>query len=136
MRGKPSRNEMIVRARALRRTMSPPEAKLWQILRTRPDGFKFRHQHPFGERILDFYSAAMRLNVEVDGDCHDMGDNPERDARRDAWLRRRGIRALRFMAANVMRDAESVLTQVRGVAAAHPPHRKMGRGTTLRVVEG
>ena len=75
------------------------------------------------------------LDVEVDGMAHDMGDNPERDARRDAWLRKQGLTVLRFNASDVMRDLESVLTAIRQ-AAAHPPHRQMGRGTTGRVVEG
>jgi very-short-patch-repair endonuclease len=129
-------NEMVLRARTLRRTMSPPEARLWQILRGRPDGLKFRHQHPMGRYILDFYCAAIRLNVEVDGDSHDMGDNPAADERRDAWLRRQGITVLRFMAADVMRDVESVLTAIHVAAAQIPPPRKMRRGTTRRVVEG
>jgi very-short-patch-repair endonuclease len=129
-------NHAVLRARALRRTMSPPEAKLWQVLRGRPDGLKFRHQHPVGRCTLDFYCAAVRLNVEVDGESHDMGDNPASDARRDAWLRGQGITVLRFTAAEVMRDLESVLTMIRTTAARIPPHRQMGRGTTRRVVEG
>jgi very-short-patch-repair endonuclease len=131
-----TRNEMVLRARGLRRTMSPPETRLWQILRGRPDGLKFRHQHPIGRCILDFYCAAVRLNVEVDGDTHDMGDNPAADQRRDAWLRSQGITVLRFMAADVMGNVESVLSAIRMTAAQIPPHRKMGRGTTRRVVEG
>jgi len=99
-------------------------------------GFKFRHQHPVGGCVLDFSCAAVRLNVEVDGDSHDMGDNPDRDARRDRWLRRRRVTIVRFNAADVMRDVESVLTAIRAAAAGIPPHRQMGRGTTRRVVEG
>jgi very-short-patch-repair endonuclease len=34
--------------------MTPPEIRLWQILRTRPAGLKFRHQHPAGPYVLDF----------------------------------------------------------------------------------
>ena len=129
-------NAAVLRARALRRSMSPPEVKLWQALRQRPDGLKFRHQHPMGRYILDFYCAARRLNVEVDGASQDMGDNPERDAGRDAWLRRQGITVLRFTAREVMHDLESVITAIRMTAAKIPPDRKMGRGTTRRVVEG
>ena len=51
-------------------------------------------------------------------------------------MRWRGVRVLRFLAADVMRDVESVVTAIRVAAAARPPHRKMGRGTTRRVVEG
>jgi very-short-patch-repair endonuclease len=66
----------VAKARALRRIMSPAEVALWQILRTRPLGLKFRHQHPAGPFVLDFYCAAKKLAVEIDGIAHEMGDNP------------------------------------------------------------
>jgi very-short-patch-repair endonuclease len=84
--------------------MSPPEAYLWQFLRKRPDGLKFRRQHPFERCTSDFYCAAAKLVVEVDGDGHDMGDNPSADLRRDAWLRAQGLDVPRFNAADVMKD--------------------------------
>ena len=108
-------NAAVLRARRLRRSMSPPEALLWQALRTRPDGLKFRRQHPFDRCTADFYCAAAKLAVEVDGDGHDMGDNPAVDARRDAWLGEQGVRVLRFNASEVMKDLESV---VRAIASA------------------
>jgi hypothetical protein len=43
------------RARRLRRTLSPAEALLWQHLRTRPTGFKFRRQHKAAPFTPDFY---------------------------------------------------------------------------------
>ena len=107
-----TRNEAVLRARELRRSPSPPEARLWQALRTRPGGLKFRRQHPLGPYVADFYCAAAKLLVEVDGDAHDMGDRPERDARRDAWLREQGLCVLRFLAADVMRDLDSVVTAI------------------------
>jgi hypothetical protein len=45
--------QTIARARRLRRAMTPPELRLWTALRMRPDGFKFRRQHPFGPYVLD-----------------------------------------------------------------------------------
>ncbi|HEU0099911.1 MAG TPA: endonuclease domain-containing protein, partial [Allosphingosinicella sp.] len=76
------------------------------------DGLMFRRQHPFERCTADFYCASARLVVEVDGDGHDMGDNPEFDLRRDEWLRQRGLRVLRFNAADVMKDLESVVTAI------------------------
>jgi len=70
--------------------MSRPEARLWQVLRERPGGIKFRRQHPVGPYIVDFYCPAARLAVEVDGEAHGMGDNPARDEDRDDRLRRLG----------------------------------------------
>jgi very-short-patch-repair endonuclease len=50
--------------------------------------------------------------IEVDGDGHDMGDNPSADLRRDAWLREQGVRVLRFNAADVIKDVEAVVTAI------------------------
>ena len=105
-------NAAVLRARRLRRSMSPPEASLWQALRRRPESLKFRRQHPFERYTADFYCASAKLVVEIDGDSHGMGDNPQRDVRRDAWMREQGLRVLRFSAEEVMRDLESVVRAI------------------------
>ena len=87
-------NETVLRARALRRNMTLPEGLLWQELRKRPEGFKFRRQHPIGRYIVDFYCPTARLVVEVDGLSHEMGSAPERDQRRDLLLREQGLHVL------------------------------------------
>ncbi|HEY0413219.1 MAG TPA: endonuclease domain-containing protein [Allosphingosinicella sp.] len=107
-----TRNAAVIRARVLRRRPSLPEGLLWQLLRTRPGGLKFRRQHPFERCTADFYCPAACGVVEVDGDSHSMGDNPASDARRDAWLRTQGLRVLRFEAMDVLKDVESVVTAI------------------------
>jgi very-short-patch-repair endonuclease len=47
--------------------MTPPERKLWKVLRGEQLGVKFRRQHPIGPYIADFYSREAQLVVEVDG---------------------------------------------------------------------
>ena len=106
------RNRAINRARQLRREPTPPEYRLWQALRLRPGGLKFRRQHPLDRCTADFFCPAARLVVEVDGDGHSMGDNPERDARRDAWLRSQGLEVLRFDARDVMNDVNVVVQAI------------------------
>ena len=106
------KNETVLRARALRRDMTLPEGMLWQVLRTRPDGFKFRRQHPIGRYIVDFYCPAVRLVVEVDGAAHSMGANPARDENRDQWLRSQSFRVIRFAATDVMNDMAPVVAAI------------------------
>jgi very-short-patch-repair endonuclease len=77
----------VARARKLRKEMTLPEVLLWRLLRGQPQGVKFRRQHPSSRIGMDFYCLDARLVIEVDGIAHDMGDNPERDLNRDAWLR-------------------------------------------------
>ncbi len=47
--------------------MTRPEKTLWYLLRRNSLGWHFRRQHPIGPYILDFYCAALKLCVEVDG---------------------------------------------------------------------
>ena len=103
------RNATVLRARALRRNMTLSEGLLWRALRERPEGFKFRRQHPLGRFIVDFYCPTACLVIEVDGAAHSMGSNPDRDLQRDHWLTSQGLRVLRFAATDVMSDLGSVM---------------------------
>jgi very-short-patch-repair endonuclease len=106
----------VAKARALRRMMTRPEARLWQVLRTRPDGLKFRHQHPVGPYVLDFYCPAAKLAIEVDGVVHGMGENPVRDAVRDTWLKERGFRICRIPARHLYGDIEPTVNLILSIA--------------------
>ena len=106
------RNMAVVRARELRRSMTLPEGLLWQALRKRPDGLKFRRQHPLAPYIADFYCPAARLVVEVDGKSHDMGGRPEHDARRDRWMSDKGFKVMRLPVSDVLHNLDSVLAAI------------------------
>ncbi len=114
--------------------MTKPEIALWQILRTRPAGLKFRRQHPIGFVVLDFYCPAHRLAFEVDGVAHDLGDNPARDTSRDAWLAQQGITVVRIPASDVLRDVDATVEAIimrcamplHQPAAGPPPHAAHG----------
>ena len=108
-------------ARKLRRKMSLPEVILWHSLRQRPDGLKFRRQHPSGPYVLDFFCSDARLAVEIDGEAHSRGDRPQRDAARDQWLRSAEIDILRVSAVDLLNDADAVLTWVISEARARLP---------------
>ncbi|AMO70859.1 endonuclease domain-containing protein [Sphingorhabdus sp. M41] len=102
----------ILKARQLRKTMSKPEVMLWQILRQRPTGIKFRRQHPIGCYILDFYCPSAKLGIEVDGMTHDMGCRPERDERRDWALSQKGVETIRISAQEVLDDPADVADRI------------------------
>ncbi|RSU55993.1 endonuclease domain-containing protein [Sphingobium yanoikuyae] len=102
----------VKRARELRRQMPLPEGLLWQALRQRPNGFKFRRQHPAGIYILDFYCAVVRLAIEVDGSSHDGPDALRHDAARTHWLTAQGVTVLRIAAADILRDLPAVVDHI------------------------
>lgn len=122
----------IERARTLRRSMSPPEVALWQALRHRPGGLKFRRQHPIDRYTLDFYCREAGVAIEVDGNAHDLGDRPQRDERRDAWLAELGIQTLRISAADVLHDLGAVVMQIQQVCASRSPPPRCARSPSPR----
>jgi len=71
---------MVVRARVLRRSATPPEVRLWSFLRTlRSEGYHFRGQAPF-RGYLDFVCYRSPLAIEVDGAQHGSAAQMARDA--------------------------------------------------------
>ena len=107
--------ELEAAARLLRKPETPAEKVLWDALRAgRLDGLKFRRQHPVGRFVLDFYCAAARLCVEVDGGIHD--EQLERDGARDAALLAHGVRTMRFSNERVMGELANVLAEIRSAA--------------------
>ena len=102
---------MTERAKALRKTPTPAEAILWRELRGRRLGVKFRRQHPHTGFILDFYAASRALAVEIDGPTHET--KRDHDDLRDAWLRARNVRTLRFTNDEVENALHQVLAKIR-----------------------
>ncbi len=121
--GSPSlRRPEVYDARKARREMSLPEVLLWQRLKGSPQGIAFRKQHPIGKYRADFYCAAAKLVIEVDGIAHDMGDRPERDAERTERLEMQGYTILRIAASDVLKDADEAAQSIVSFAA-RPLHR-------------
>jgi len=70
---------------------------VWELLRDRRcHGLKFRRQQVVRGFVVDFYCAAHRLAVEIDGGVHDEPDQRAWDAERTVLLSRSGITVLRF----------------------------------------
>src|SRR5438132_2417229 len=70
-------------AAKLRRTAPPIERHAWSLLRNRGIlGLKFRRQHVVHGFIVDFYCAAERLVLELEGGAHDGPDQRAYDAAR------------------------------------------------------
>jgi very-short-patch-repair endonuclease len=104
--------------------MSLPEVVLWQALRgSQIASLRFRRQHPVGPYIADFYCAASRLVVEIDGASHSGPDQERHDRARDRWMAANRVRVLRISASHVLDDEAlgGVLVEIEELAAAAPP---------------
>ncbi|GLR05122.1 endonuclease [Vibrio hyugaensis] len=96
----------------LRSNMPKPEEVLWQRIRRKQLGVKFRRQHGIGRYIVDFYCAELSLVIEIDGDSHFSAEGKEKDAMRDAFMEALGIKVLRFTNEEAMKQTESVLERI------------------------
>ena len=112
----------VKRARTLRKAMSLPEVLLWQALRERPGGYKFRRQFPIAPFTVDFACLSARLAIEIDGVAHDRGNAPQRDLHRDRFVMQSGFRIFRIPAQDVLNQLENcVLGIVEACRSAGPP---------------
>nr|WP_303683942.1 DUF559 domain-containing protein [Brevundimonas naejangsanensis] len=109
----PPHFEIYRRAAGMRRSLTPPEARLWACLKAGGlEGLKFRRQHPIGPYILDFYCPAARLAVEVDGAAHDDPEQIAHDERRTRWLATQSVEVLRVRATDVRDHLDGVLASI------------------------
>lgn len=103
-----NKTEYKPRRQALRNNMTEPVEKLWQILRGKQMGVKFRRQHGIGHYIADFYCPELKLVIEVDGDSHGSVDAQTYDAIRNDFMVSLGITTLRFTNDEVMNHLDGV----------------------------
>ena len=104
-------------AQRLRKSMTEAEKRLWSRLRRGELGVRFRRQQPIGPYVVDFYCAAARLVVEVDGGQHNELRKAH-DSRRDSWLRDEGYTVLRFWNTDVLANTDGVLAELMLALAA------------------
>ena len=107
-------------ARKLRADSTGPEHILWRALRERLPLYKFRRQHPIGNRIADFACPAKKLVIELDGSQH--ADEIEADDKRTAELAAYGYRVIRFWNNDVTENLVSVLDTIYRELETPPPH--------------
>ncbi|WP_438851453.1 endonuclease domain-containing protein [Brevundimonas nasdae] len=112
---------IIAKARAMRKGLTPAEARLWLALRAlRPQGLHFRRQAPLRGYYLDFFCWARGVIVEVDGGSHHVEDRARKDRVRDAVFAREGIVTLRYDNLAVRDELSRVVEDVRLRCLARP----------------
>ena len=107
----PYNHDNVSRAKTLRKNMTPWEQKLWYcFLRKYP--VRFQRQKPIGNYIADFYCAAAKLVIELDGGGHYSPQAQEKDQNRTCAFHQQGIRVLRFCNLDIDRNFYGVCTVI------------------------
>ncbi|MBV7268643.1 DUF559 domain-containing protein [Winogradskyella luteola] len=104
---------------------------LWESLRGKKLGYKFRRQHIIDEFIVDFVNIEKRLVIEVDGNYHNSIQQQEIDEVRTLILKDLGFKVIRFKNEEVIGNIDSALDKILAtlkslpsgeVGGAIPPH--------------
>ena len=97
-------------ARKLRKSSTDVERLLWSRVRNRRlSGYRFKHQHPIHDFVVDFLCTEARLIVELDGGQHAQSKEVEL---RDLLLAGDGYRVLRFWNNEVLENIDGVLETI------------------------
>ncbi|MBI9099626.1 MAG: endonuclease domain-containing protein [Spirochaetaceae bacterium] len=102
----------------MRKNPTVAERLLWEKLRNKQLGIKFRQQHVIEKFIVDFCSIKSSLIIEVDGNIHD--DQKEYDEDRTRILESQGYTVIRFKNVEVLKDIDDVLLRI-NAALKSPP---------------
>ena len=107
----PYEHKNVTNARRLRKEMTPWERKLWHcFLKAYP--IRFQRQKPIGKYIVDFYCAAAKLVVELDGGGHYTPEEQQRDFHRTQEIERYGMKVIRFCNTDIDRNFYEVCSAI------------------------
>jgi RecG-like helicase len=107
------------------------ERILWEQLKTKKLGTKFRRQHVIDIFIVDFICLSKKLIVEVDGGYHNNPSQKEADDMRTSILNEFGYKVIRFKNEEVFGAIDSVINRIENIldrlpvgedGGAIPPH--------------
>ena len=100
-------------AKSNRRYPTTAEAMLWENVRGKALGVRFRRQHQIGSYIADFVCLKYNLVVEVDGGYHYFGNQIISDEIRTKYLESQGFTVIRFDNNEVLQDIEGVIVKIK-----------------------
>ena len=115
----------VAKARALRRTSTEAEKRLWNLLRNRSvANLKFARQVPIDPFVADFVCRDRMLIIEVDGSQH--VEEAEYDRHRTAFLNERGYAVPRFWNNEVLSQLDGVYDMIVRISAGERPDPSPG----------
>ncbi len=102
---------LVDRARDMRKEPTEEENKLWHLYlkKIRP---RFTRQKILGSYIVDFYCSKLKLVIEIDGVQHYLEENIEYEKRREAYLKSKGYKLLRFYNSDINKELKNTETTI------------------------
>lgn len=103
-----------------RKNPTEAESVLWNTLKAKGVGLKFRRQHIIKDFIVDFFCNEKKLTIELDGGYHRVLEQMKKDEERTARLQELGYTELRFTNEQVLCDIDNVIKEIIQTAQSLP----------------
>ena len=104
-------SKLTVLSQNLRKNMTKEERHLWyDFLKYIPQ--TIHRQKVIGNYILDFYCSESNIAIELDGSQHGEKAHAEKDHIRDMYLKKQGIKVLRYTNEEIRQDFDNVCMDI------------------------
>lgn len=105
----------VLKDNAHNNRIAPTDAEnfLWQHIRRKALGVRFRRQHTIGDYIVDFVCLNLKLVIEVDGGYHFTEEQRRLDEIRSNYLYKCGFYVLRFTNEAILMDIDASLEKIK-----------------------
>ena len=115
------------KAKEMRENMTEAETVLWEALKSKHIGDKFRRQHIIGNFIADFVCLSERLVIEVDGGYHTDDTQQGLDEGRAEELKQLGFEVIRFTNEEVLNNLDKVVHQITEKLSSLPNQKELSK---------
>jgi len=115
------------KAKEMRENMTEAETVLWEALKSKHIGDKFRRQHIIGNFIADFVCLSKRLVIEVDGGYHTDYTQQGLDEGRAEELKQLGFEVIRFTNEEVLNNLDKVIHQITEKLSFLPNQKELSK---------
>lgn len=122
---------LIDKAKVNRKNPTEAEMVLWDELKGKKLGVKFRRQYLIDDFIADFVCLSKGLVIEVDGEYHNEEEQIKKDEARTKIIESKQFRVIRFTNNEVLSDLDNVLEKIKKTLKEGSERKTISQETPL-----
>lgn len=115
------KKQLIQLGKNLRNNSTKEEIILWQYLKQKQLGVKFRRQQPIDKYIADFVCFEKKIIIELDGGQHNSSLGIQKDRSRDLFFTNNGYKVIRIWNNEINQNIEGVIRKIQSEIECPPP---------------
>lgn len=114
------KKQLIQLGKNLRNNSTKEEIILWQYLKQKQLGVKFRRQQPIDKYITDFVCFEKKIIIELDGGQHNSSLGIQKDRSRDLFFINNGYKVIRIWNNEINQNIEGVIRKIQSEIECPP----------------